>query len=165
MEPAALHSALCHAVQGCRRRFVVLHLVRDAWPDADQGASGFPAVAQLRALAAEVRQILGPDTKIGYAADWSEYFGYQPKGTSDRYFHLDPLWADDNIDFIGIDNYMPLSDWRDGEHHLDAEAGAPSIYDLGYLRSNIEGGEGYDWYYASPEEAEAQIRPDQRSGV
>ncbi|WP_245223414.1 glycoside hydrolase/phage tail family protein [Ruegeria sp. HKCCSP346] len=123
-----------------------------------RGASGFPAVAQLRALATEVRQILGPDTKIGYAADWSEYFGYQPKGTSDRYFHLDPLWADDNIDFIGIDNYMPLSDWRDGEHHLDAEAGAPSIYDLGYLRSNIEGGEGYDWYYASPEEAEAQIR-------
>ncbi|MCX8953554.1 glycoside hydrolase/phage tail family protein, partial [Ruegeria sp. NA] len=123
-----------------------------------RGASGFPAVAQLRALAAEVRQILGPNTKIGYAADWSEYFGYQPDGSGDRYFHLDPLWADDNIDFIGIDNYMPLSDWRDGENHVDAEAGAPSVYDLGYLRGNIEGGEGYDWYYAAPEEAEAQIR-------
>ncbi|WP_253284435.1 MULTISPECIES: glycoside hydrolase/phage tail family protein [unclassified Ruegeria] len=123
-----------------------------------RGASGFPAVAQLRALAAEVRQILGPNTKISYAADWSEYFGYQPEGSDDRHFHLDPLWADDNIDFIGIDNYMPLSDWRDGENHLDAQAGAPSIYDLDYLRSNIEGGEGYDWYYASPEEANAQIR-------
>ncbi len=121
-----------------------------------RGLSGFPAVEKLRALAADVRQILGPDTKIGYAADWSEYSGYQPAGTGDRFFHLDPLWADDNIDFIGIDNYMPLSDWRDGEDHQDAEAG--SIYNLDYLRANIEGGEGYDWYYASPEEADAQIR-------
>jgi len=123
-----------------------------------RGQSGFPAVAQLRDLAAEVRAILGPETRIGYAADWSEYFGYQPPGSGDRYFHLDPLWADDNIDFVGIDNYMPLSDWRDGEDHLDAAAGVPAIYDLPYLRGNIEGGEGYDWYYASPEEAEAQIR-------
>ncbi len=124
-----------------------------------RGASGYAAVGHLRALASEVRQILGPDTKIGYAADWSEYFGYQPTdGSGDRYFHLDPLWADENIDFIGIDNYMPLSDWRDGDAHADAQAGARSIYDQDYLRGNIEGGEGYDWYYASPEEAEAQIR-------
>lgn len=25
-------------------------------------------------------------------------------------FHLDPLWADDEIDLVGIDNYMPVSD-------------------------------------------------------
>ncbi|MBO9444710.1 glycoside hydrolase/phage tail family protein [Ruegeria sp. R14_0] len=124
-----------------------------------RGATGFPAVAQMRTLAAEVREILGPDTKIGYAADWSEYFGYQPADArGDRYFHLDPLWADDNIDFVGIDNYMPLSDWRDGEDHADANAGAPAIYDLDYLRGNVEGGEGYDWFYASPEESKAQIR-------
>ena len=124
-----------------------------------RGASGFAAVEQLRALAAEVRQILGPDTKIGYAADWTEYFGYQPEdGRGDRYFHLDPLWADDNIDFIGIDNYMPISDWREGNAHRDASDGARSIYDLDYLRKNIEGGEGYDWYYPTPEEQDAQIR-------
>ncbi len=122
-----------------------------------RGASGFAAVAQLRSLAAEVRAILGSGTKIGYAADWTEYFGYQPQdGRGDRYFHLDALWADDNIDFVGIDNYMPLSDWREGDAHRDADAG--SIYDLDYLRGNIEGGEGYDWFYASPEEAEAQVR-------
>ncbi len=121
-----------------------------------RGENGFPAVEKLRQLAADVRQILGPETKIGYASDWSEYFGYQPSGTGDRFFHLDPLWADANIDFVGIDNYMPLSDWRDGEDHRDADAG--SIYNLDYLRANVEGGEGYDWYYASPEEAEAQIR-------
>ncbi|WP_299843172.1 glycoside hydrolase/phage tail family protein [uncultured Roseovarius sp.] len=119
--------------------------------------NSFPAVAELKSLAAQVRSLLGPGVKISYAADWSEYFGYQPDdGSGDRFFHLDPLWADPNIDFIGIDNYMPLSDWRDGHDHADAAW--ETIYDMGYLQSNIEGGEGYDWYYASPEDEKAQIR-------
>ncbi|MFT5630206.1 MAG: hypothetical protein ACI82I_002393 [Gammaproteobacteria bacterium] len=122
-----------------------------------RGAGGsFPAVDALRTLAAEVRGIVGPDCKISYAADWSEYHGYQPAGTADKLFHLDPLWADPNIDFIGIDNYMPLSDWRDGTLHSDADAG--SIYNLSYLRSNIAGGEGFDWFYHSAEARDAQIR-------
>ncbi|CUH62984.1 hypothetical protein TG4357_00411 [Thalassovita gelatinovora] len=119
--------------------------------------NSFPAVAQMRVLAAEVRALLGSEVKLGYAADWSEYFGYHPQdGSGDVFFHLDPLWADDEIDFIGIDNYMPLSDWREGEDHLDAGWGA--IYNLDYLRSNIEGGEGFDWYYHSSEADAAQIR-------
>ncbi|GGE40640.1 baseplate multidomain protein megatron [Actibacterium pelagium] len=119
--------------------------------------NNFPAVAALVQLAADVRSILGPDVKLTYAADWSEYFGYHPQdGSGDVFFHLDPLWSSDDIDFVGIDNYMPLSDWRDGRSHADAEAG--SIYDLAYLQSNIEGGEGYDWYYASEEGAQAQRR-------
>ena len=127
-------------------------------------AHSFPAVEQLVALAAEVRAILGPDCKIGYAADWSEYFGYAPQdGKGHHYFHLDPLWADDNIDFIGVDNYMPLSDWRDGETHLDAPQG--SVYSLEYLKSNIEGGEGYDWYYHSDEARSAQIRTEITDGT
>ncbi|MBE1284717.1 MAG: host specificity protein [Rhodobacteraceae bacterium] len=124
-----------------------------------RGASGFPAVQQFRDLAAEVRAIVGSETKIGYAADWSEYFGYQPDDApGDRYFHLDPLWADANIDFIGIDNYMPLSDWREGEDHADKSEGWDSIYDLDYLKANVEGGEGFDWFYHSPEAEAAQIR-------
>ena len=117
--------------------------------------NSFPAVAALVALAAEVRAILGPETKITYAADWSEYFGYITDA-GDRFFHLDPLWADENIDFIGIDNYMPLSDWRDGSDHADAHWG--SIYNLDYLRANVAGGEGYDWFYASDRDRQAQIR-------
>ena len=117
-------------------------------------ADSFPMVAALQQLAAEVRQFLGPDTKITYAADWSEYFGYQADGN--HYFHLDPLWADPNIDFIGIDNYMPLSDWRDGHAHMDASWG--SIYNLEYLKANIAGGEGCDWYYDSAATAVAQLR-------
>jgi GTA TIM-barrel-like domain/Putative phage tail protein len=114
----------------------------------------FPAVAEMQRLAADVRDILGPQVKIGYAADWSEYFGYQADGN--LYFHLDPLWANPDIDFIGIDNYMPLSDWRDGEVHADATYG--SIYNPEYLQANIAGGEGFDWYYDSPEGAAAQRR-------
>lgn len=117
----------------------------------------FPFVTALRQIAAECRALLGAGVKIGYAADWSEYFGYQPQdGSGDRYFHLDPLWADPNIDFIGIDNYMPLSDWREGRDHADAVWG--SIYDLAYLRSNVAGGEGYDWFYHSDAARAAQIR-------
>jgi hypothetical protein len=73
------------------------------------------------------------------------------------YFHLDPLWSDANIDFIGIDNYMPMSDWRDGFDHADA-ALAPAIYDRSYLQSNIIGGEGFDWFYANPANRIAQNR-------
>ncbi|RKF12972.1 host specificity protein [Roseovarius spongiae] len=149
------NAALCAAVGGVES-FCIGSEMRGLTQIRGAGG-GFPAVAELVALAAEVRSILGPDVRIGYAADWSEYFGYQPQdGSGDRYFHLDPLWADANIDFIGIDNYMPLSDWREGRDHADAGHG--SIYDLGYLQGNIEGGEGYDWFYHSPEARAAQIR-------
>jgi hypothetical protein len=117
-------------------------------------AHSFPAVDALRMLAADVRAILGPLTKITYAADWSEYFGCH---TGDNvYFHLDSLWAHPAIDCIGIDNYMPLADWRDGEFHADAAFG--SIYNLDYLMANVAGGEGFDWYYDGPEGEAAQLR-------
>ena len=122
-------------------------------------ATSYPAVAELQSLAADVRSILGAGTAIGYAADWSEYFGHDPAdGSGDRFFHLDPLWADGNTDFIGIDNYMPLSDWRDGFEHADAVQGWSAIYDRSYLQGNIAGGEGFDWYYASDADRDAQNR-------
>ena len=119
-------------------------------------ASGnYPAVDALKKLAADCREILGSHTKIGYAADWSEYYG-DHRSNGEVRFHLDPLWADANIDFIGIDNYMPLSDWRDGEDHLDAHWGHNEDHD--YLVANVAGGEGYDWYYASDDDRRAQRR-------
>ncbi len=121
------------------------------------GKTTYPAVAEFVALAAEVRALL-PDAQISYAADWSEYFGHQPNdGTGDRIFHLDPLWADPNIDFIGIDDYLPLSDWRHEAGHLDRSV-SPAIHSLPYLRSQVEGGEHYDYYYASAADRDAQIR-------
>ncbi len=117
--------------------------------------NSFPFVSALVTLAAQVRAIVGAATKLSYAADWSEYSGHQTGGG--KLFHLDPLWASPDIDAIGIDNYMPLSDWRDGENHGDA-ALAETDYDLDYLAGNIAGGEGFDWFYASDADRRAQMR-------
>jgi hypothetical protein len=292
-----LHYAHLCAAAGGVDAFLVGSEMRGLTQVRD-GAASYPAVAALRALAADVRAILGPSTKIGYAADWSEYFGHHPApdeileggvfddpaagahwtrspvnaavidytatgveltpastafadraqafqrvttvagaayqirvsvtevpagafglyllpfdssaglaliGGVDDYqataagehlftttapststdlyfrltgtigtariasislkpasgdvrFHLDPLWADAEIDFVGIDNYMPLSDWRDGLDHLDGQDGWASIHDRAYLQSNIAGGEGFDWFYASEANRAAQIR-------
>lgn len=159
-----LHNAMLCSVAGGVEAFCIGSEMRGL--TQIRGAGGvFVAVQHLISLAAEVRSILGPATKISYAADWSEYFGYQPQdGSGDRYFHLDSLWADPNIDFIGVDNYMPLADWRDTPGHLDGEKW-DTTYDLDYLRSNIEGGEGYDWYYHSTEAREAQIRTEISDGA
>lgn len=118
--------------------------------------NSFPFVSALMSLAADVRAIVGSGVKLSYAADWSEYSGYQPGG-GEKFFHLDPLWASPHIDAVGIDCYMPLADWRDGQGHLDA-ALASGVHDLGYLGGNIAGGEGYDWFYASDADRAAQVR-------
>lgn len=128
----------------------------------------YPAVAALKTLAADARAILGPDTKIGYAADWSEYNNHQTGDAPGALlFNLDPLWSDSNIDFVGIDNYMKLADWRDGTAGLDYDAvnGPISIHDAEYLTRNIKGGEDYDWYYASPSDRDAQIRTPITDGL
>ena len=121
-------------------------------------SSDYPAVQKLVELATDVRTVLGPQTQMTYAADWTEYFGHQPQDASgDVTFHLDPLWASPHIDAVGIDAYFPLSDWRDGAVHLDA-AIADDIYDLSYLQSQMEGGEGYDYFYASRADRDVQTR-------
>jgi len=122
------------------------------------GPGAYPVVAQLRTLAGDVRAVVGPGAAITYAADWSEYFGHQPAdGSGDVFFHLDPLWADPNVDAVGIDLYHPLADWRDGPGHLD-EASGRAPYNPDYLRANIRGGEGFEWFYASAADREAQLR-------
>jgi len=123
------------------------------------GAGAFPFVEGLVTLAADVRAILRPGTKITYAADWSEYFGFQPAdGSGEVRYHLDPLWASPAIDAVGIDNYMPLADWQDG----DTLAGNPDGFrhpeDTAAMRRLIAGGEGFDWYYASAADRQARIR-------
>jgi hypothetical protein len=112
-------------------------------------AEAFPFVDGLVTLAADLRAVLGAGTKLVYAADWSEFTGYQPSDApSDKFFHLDSLWASAAVDALGLDNYMPLADWREGADAPDAGS-ADSLYDPAYLRANIAGGEGFDWYYAS----------------
>jgi hypothetical protein len=122
-----------------------------------RGGGGFPFVDALVTLAAEAKAI-APDVALTYAADWSEYHGFQPADApGDKLFHLDPLWASDDIAAVGIDNYMPVTDWRDGEAHADfALWDGPHALD--YLTAGIEGGEGFDWFYASEADRLAGVR-------
>ena len=153
-----LHQAHLAKAAGGVTAFVIGTELRGL-TQARSSASAYPFVAALVQLAQDVKGVLGAGTKVTYAADWSEYFGHQPgDGTGDVYFHLDPLWSSASIDAIGVDVYWPLADWRDGSTHLDYLAGTRSTYDLSYLRANVQGGEGYDWYYASDANRTAQVR-------
>ena len=148
-----LHYANLVALAGGVDAFLVGSELRGLTTVRD--ANGYPFVAALSDLVDDVRGIVGGGVKISYAADWSEYFGHQPDPDTVS-FHLDPLWSNANVDFIGIDNYWPLSDWRTGSHLDEALADTP--HDLGYLTDNIVGGEGYDWYYADDDARAAQVR-------
>ncbi|WP_439497400.1 baseplate multidomain protein megatron [Bosea sp. (in: a-proteobacteria)] len=122
-----------------------------------RGASGYPMVDGLVALAADVRSILPAWTKLTYAADWTEYGAHVREGGQEIRFPLDPLWASPAIDAIGVDFYPPLSDWRDSSDHLDA-AIARGASDVSYLRSRLTSGEAYDWYYVDASGRTAQQR-------
>ncbi|MFN7164195.1 MAG: glycoside hydrolase/phage tail family protein, partial [Hyphomonas sp.] len=152
-----LHHAQLAAEAGGVEAFLIgsemrgLTRVRDA-----EGA--FPFIEALCALAAEVKAIL-PSANVSYAADWTEYGAYVPTDDSgDVLFPLDALWADAAVDFVGIDWYPPIGDWRDGAWHLDALAGFSAADDADYLASQIEGGEAFDWYYADAGARAEQIR-------
>ena len=121
--------------------------------------NAFPFVEALVALAGEVRDILGGATAISYGADWSEYFGYQPTdGSGDVFFHLDPLWASADVSAVGIDNYMPLADWRDEDLEEESPDGFVGADDaMGFTRM-LRAGEGYDWFYAEEADRQARVR-------
>ncbi|KZL20987.1 hypothetical protein PsAD2_00979 [Pseudovibrio axinellae] len=114
------------------------------------GGGEFPFVDHLQSLAEQVRQIVGNQTKISYAADWSEYAVFSPRSDELR-FPLDPLWAHADIDFVGIDNYLPLTDLRE-------EDDPQSAYDLAGIREGVAAGEYYDWYYQSTADRVAKKR-------
>jgi hypothetical protein len=130
-----------------------------------RAASGFPFVATLGSLATDVRSMLGANVKLTYGADWSEYGAYTPPGTSDLYFHLDPLWANPAINAIGIDNYMPLADWRDADWAGGNPDGFSSPNDFSALKNAITSAEGYDWYYATNADRQARVRTPIQDGL
>jgi hypothetical protein len=95
----------------------------------------YPFVAGMITLSDDVRSVFDTagftkDTVnlhnlISYAADWSDWMGWQHPGanpaltvTSGQWPHLDRLWAHSNIDLVCFDNYMPLSDWTTGDGSL-----------------------------------------------
>lgn len=118
---------------------------------------GYPAVAALRALAADVRAVLGPGVKLTYGADWTEYGADVREDGAEIRFPLDALWADPAIDAVGIDFYPPLQDWRDGADHADL-AQARSATDRNAPRDGLGSGPDFDWFYAGEADRLAQIR-------
>lgn len=126
---------------------------------ARSGANTWPAVTALVQLARDCRTILGDQVEITYACDWSEFMPRNYNVGQDFYsiFHLDPLWSDSSINFVGIDNYLPLSDWRGTPLAADDKLWS-SIYELGYLKGQIEGGERYDYQYLSSFDRANQVR-------
>jgi len=160
-----LHYARLAALSGGVDGFIIgselrgLTILRDA-------AGNFPFVTALMRLAEDVRGVLGPATALTYGADWSEYFGHHPDdGSGDVIFHLDPLWAHPDIDAVGIDNYMPLSDWRDGDLAAVNPDGFRLCDDGAAMRAQVTAGEGFDWFYASAEDRTARVRTPITDGL
>ncbi|MCR4269220.1 glycoside hydrolase/phage tail family protein [Nitratireductor sp. ZSWI3] len=153
-----LHYAHLAAAAGGVDGFLIGSELRGLTQLRDE-AGRFPFVEGLRQMAGEARALLGGGTTITYAADWTEYFGHQPAdGSGDVLFHLDPLWADVAIDAVGIDNYMPLSDWRDENYAGGNPDGFSGPYDAHGLAAGVTSGEGFDWYYASAADRQARLR-------
>lgn len=99
----------------------------------DAGGNVYPAVDEFVTLAGLVKGDLagaGLNVQVTYAADWSEYH------SDNGYFHLDALWASPNIDFVGIDNYMPLTPDLD-QRDITEER----------IRHYWEDGEGWEYFY------------------
>lgn len=153
----------------------------------------YPFVDGLIQLAADVRAIfdaagLTRDTAnkknlIAYAADWSTWTGVKHNKTQGGesvsmdgiWPHLDQAMADDNIDFVCIDNYMPLTDWTSGDsagENADignwngtppaawppASPGSVGLglsgtpaFGLALAEAGIEGGQGFHYYYNNSE--------------
>ncbi|CAN5321692.1 glycoside hydrolase/phage tail family protein [soil metagenome] len=152
----ALHYAGLAAETGAEGLLIGSEMRGLTWTRDEAG--GHPAVNEYRMLAVECRAILGDEPELSYAADWSEYFGFQPgDGSGDVVFHLDPLWADEALSHVAIDWYPPLGDWRSGDGGVDGEMWAGSS-DPDYVAAQVAGGEGFDWYYAGAEDRAAQVR-------
>lgn len=92
-------------------------------------ANNFPAVNELCNLARLVKEIVGSNILVSYAADWSEYHH-----TNGGWYNLDPLFASPHIDFVGIDAYFPLTS------SLSSQITKEEII------KGCHSGEGYDYY-------------------
>lgn len=91
---------------------------------------------KLADLMTDVRTILAPGVLVSYAASWKEY----------KDVDLDPVWS--SADFIGIDNYLPITDWSDGDE----------VYTVEAFKAGIDSGEWWDYYYASDADRAAGIQ-------
>lgn len=90
----------------------------------------------LAALIADVRAILPAGVEVSYASNWDEY----------DHATLAPVWS--AADFVGIDYYMPLTDWRECDE----------VYTVDAFAAGCNSGELWDYHYLSDEDREAGVR-------
>lgn len=96
----------------------------------DSGGNNYPGVTNLVSLAALVKGDM-PSTSLTYAADWTEYH------SQGGYYNMDALWSSANIDFVGIDNYMPLTPDLDQSAITEEK-----------IKEGWESGEGWEYFYS-----------------
>ncbi len=107
----------------------------------DENAN-YPAVTEFITLAKDVKEVVGENCKVTYAADWSEYHH-----DSHGYYYMDKLWASEYIDVVGIDAYFPLT------------YSNTSVYDIDQIKVGWESGECYDFYFNEDRSEKLQLSP------
>ncbi len=108
-----------------------------------RNGDNFPAIDELIKLAHLVKQIVGPNILVTYAADWSEYHH-----TEGGWYNLDPLWASSDIDFIGIDAYFPVTKT------------ISSVITPEEMYNGWASGEGYDYYVDYKDNSQHPLKPE-----
>lgn len=97
----------------------------------------YPAAAAIAGMAQAIKTGLAgigyPTKEVAYSADWSEYHSVNGE------YHLDALWTSSYIDYIGIDNYIPVTPDLDQKD---------ITYDK--IFEYWDKGEGKDYYYSDP---------------
>lgn len=121
--------------------------------------NNFPAVDNLINLAKKVRDILGENVKISYAASWQEYHHEQ-----NGWYNLDKLWSSQYIDFVGINAFYPfeitnkydqedvIRSWTGGEgYHYSQDENEIKMIEQEYAQKN------FNWWWEN-----YHINPDGR---
>ncbi|ETO91141.1 MAG: hypothetical protein P857_627 [Candidatus Xenolissoclinum pacificiensis L6] len=97
----------------------------------------YHGITNLVYLAGLVREIIGDDILISYAANWTEYNKPQ----------MDILWSNENINIVSIDAYFPLTDIPQPLHGFTVDE----------LIEWWDKGEGYDYFYINSNDKKDKI--------
>lgn len=135
-EPFILHYAML--VKGRVQAFIIGSELVGLTAIHDEEYN-FPFVDKLVLLAAKVKNILGQQVQVTYAADWSEY--HSVKG---YWRPLDKLWACEDIDFVGIDAYFPITNSTSSRITIDQ------------IKAGWRSGEGWDYWVDANKEQQPE---------
>lgn len=126
-------------VQGKVDAFIIgselKNLTSTYYSAATSDENKFPAVVELVKLAKTVKRILGDNVLVSYAADWSEY--HHINTVDGPYYHLDTLWASQDINFVGINAFFPLTNSQQ------------DLLTTNEIKRGWYSGEGYDYHMSN----------------